>query len=217
MGANWWYMVKRNKNVLRWVFDAWLWVRKDEEVKNIFRRMLIPCYFITNEWPFRKHQMLITYIRCFIAICMIDNPKENKTMKSNSIVKSYNLESSDTKREAKRSQRKTTTQRRVEGQMKSCGTNDVLPIPREIYFSGSAVLTPPNDILDIFPTSFIHLHNRLPKTVKKLVKSKISTQQTRPYIPENHGSQISLRPLFSVLLRFVFSWIQSEKPQKSQF
>lgn len=38
--------------------------------------------------------------------------------------------------------RKTTTQRREEGQMKSCVSNNVLPIPREIYFSGFAVSTP---------------------------------------------------------------------------
>lgn len=37
---------------------------------------------------------------------------------------------------------KTTTQRRGEGQMKSCVSNNVLPIPREIYFSGFAVSTP---------------------------------------------------------------------------
>lgn len=50
----------------------------------------------------------------------------------------YNLDSSHRKKIKKRSEAvhsgKATTQRREEGQMKSCVTNNVLPIPREIYF-----------------------------------------------------------------------------------
>lgn len=55
--------------------------------------------------------------------------------------------------------------------MKSCVTKNVLSIPREIYFSGS-----PKDILR-FSLAF---------------RKKAKSETTRPHIPENHGSQISL-------------------------
>lgn len=95
--------------------------------------------------------------------------------------------------------RKTTTQRREEGQMKSCVSNNVLPIPREIYFSGFAVSTP----------NFSRFYFTQSPTEKKPQRCVSRNDQKAFHIPENHGSQISL-----CLLRFVFSWIQRRETAK---
>lgn len=80
--------------------------------------------------------------------------------------------------------------------MKSCVSNNVLPIPREIYFSGFAVSTP----------RFFFTQSPTEKKPKRCVSRN---DQKAFHIPENHGSQISL-----CLLRFVFSWIQRRETAK---
>lgn len=106
------------------------------------------------------------HIQCFTAewytrFTKKKQRRSNNVMKINSIChllchrpKTYNLKSHwEKERRSKTNRRKTTTQRRVEGQTKSCVTNNVLPIPREIYFSGYAVFTLRNDILRFTPSS----------------------------------------------------------------
>lgn len=125
--------------------------------------------------------------------------------------------------------RKTTTQRRVEGQMKSCVTNNVLPIPREIYFSGYAVFTLRNDIFKIFSIFFFFLffsshssHFRwsndcLPKTENNSnwsnhddVGQRKTLHSRKPW--ESNFFTDLVNFIFSfMLLRFVFSWIQKRE------
>lgn len=87
-----------------------------------------------------------------------------------------------------------------EGQMKSCVTNNVLPIPREIYFSGYAVFSQ-MIFQDFFPLLLLQKFHTI------AFRKKSDSRPQTSNIPENHGSQISLRGPSSIrlsLLRFCF-------------
>lgn len=98
---------------------------------------------------------------------------------------------------------KTTTQRREEGQMKSCVTNNgSLPIPREIYFSGYSFH--PKWYFEIL----FSLHNRPTEKYEKKAAKTMSTKDLT--FQKTMGVKF-----LHVLLRFVFLMeFKSEKPQK---
>lgn len=96
--------------------------------------------------------------------------------------------------------------------MKSSVTNDVLPIPREIYFSGSGRLNR-KWYFEIFfssPSSSNISHNRLPND------SRLQTSTFQ----KTMGVEFLYGGLLLFIARwcaFVFSWKKGKKPQKSQF
>lgn len=95
--------------------------------------------------------------------------------------------------------RKTTTQRREEGQMKSCVSNNVLPIPREIYFSGFAVSTP-------------RFYFTQSPTEKRQSAASLATTKR----PSTFQKTMGVKFLYVRCALFSHGF-KGEKPQKSQF